>query len=232
MSDASIQDICYVGNLGVIGEIIEMRGAIASIQVYEETSGIGPGEPVESTGQALSVELGPGIVSQMYDGIQRPLDVFAEQTKSNFLSRGVKISPLDHEKKWAFQPTVSTASKVIAGDILGTVEETALITHKIMVPPGISGNVIEISNGAFTLDECIAIIATATGKKEITMLQKWPIRKLRPVQEKRNPDLPMITGQRVIDTFFPVAKGGAAAVPGSFGAGKTVVQYQIAKWAD
>lgn len=232
MADASIQDICYVGDLGVIGEIIEMRGTVASIQVYEETSGIGPGEPVETTGEALSVELGPGIVSQMYDGIQRPLNVFADRTKSNFLSRGVKINALDHEKKWDFQATVSADCQVVAGDILGIVEETALITHKIMVPYGIEGIVEEINSGTFSIDECIAVISTPQGKEEITMMQKWPIRQLRPVQEKRNPSVPMITGQRVIDTFFPVTKGGAAAVPGPFGAGKTVVQHQIAKWAD
>ncbi len=232
MAHASIQDMCYVGEIGVVGEIIEMRGDVASIQVYEETSGIGPGEPVQSTGEALSVELAPGIVSQMFDGIQRPLDVFAKQTKSNFLSRGIKIEALDHQKKWYFTPAVSIGDQVVAGDVIGTVDETKLITHKIMVPVGMNGAVKDIYSGAYTIDEVVCLLETAEGDVELTMLQKWPVRRLRPVKEKHNPDVPMITGQRVIDTFFPVTKGGAAAVPGPFGAGKTVVQHQIAKWAD
>ncbi|MCD5003227.1 V-type ATP synthase subunit A [Enterococcus saccharolyticus] len=232
MAHASIQDICYVGDIGVIGEIIEMRGDVASIQVYEETSGIGPGEPVHSTGEALSVELAPGIISQMFDGIQRPLDVFANQTQSNFLTRGVKISALDHEKKWLFQATAEVGATVSEGDILGYVQETKLISHKIMVPVGISGTIKTIQTGDFMIDEIVCVLETTTGEIELPMLQKWPVRRLRPVKEKHNPDVPMITGQRVIDTFFPVTKGGAAAVPGPFGAGKTVVQHQIAKWAD
>ncbi|WP_122644910.1 V-type ATP synthase subunit A [Enterococcus mediterraneensis] len=232
MGHASIQDICYVGDLGVIGEIIEMRGDVASIQVYEETSGIGPGEPVRSTGEALSVELAPGIISQMFDGIQRPLDKFMEQTKSNFLLRGVQLPALDHEKKWTFQPAMQTGDAVSGGDIVGTVQETKLITHKIMVPAGISGKISNIEAGEFTIDEPVYTIETDNGEKSFAMLQKWPVRRARPVKEKMNPDAPMITGQRVIDTFFPVTKGGAAAVPGPFGAGKTVVQHQIAKWAD
>lgn len=232
MGHASIQDICYVGDLGVIGEIIEMRGDVASIQVYEETSGIGPGEPVRSTGEALSVELAPGIISQMFDGIQRPLDKFMEQTKSNFLLRGVQLPALDHEKKWTFQPAMQTGDAVSGGDIVGTVQETKLITHKIMVPAGISGRISSIEAGEFTIDEPVYTIETDNGEKSFSMLQKWPVRRARPVKEKMNPDAPMITGQRVIDTFFPVTKGGAAAVPGPFGAGKTVVQHQIAKWAD
>ena len=232
MEQAAIQDICYVGDLGVIGEIIEMRGDVASIQVYEETAGIGPGEPVKTTGEALSVELGPGIVSQMFDGIQRPLDTFKEQTDSNFLSRGVQIPALDNTKKWWFDATVEEGITVSAGDIVGTVNETKIITHKIMVPNGVKGTLKKITSGEFTIDETVYVIETQNGLEEFSMLQKWPVRRGRPVSEKLNPEAPMITGQRVIDTFFPVVKGGAAAVPGPFGAGKTVVQHQIAKWAD
>ena len=232
MEQAAIQDICYVGDLGVIGEIIEMRGDVASIQVYEETAGIGPGEPVKTTGEALSVELGPGIVSHMFDGIQRPLDTFKEQTDSNFLSRGVQIPALDHTKKWWFDATVEEGITVSAGDIVGTVNETKIITHKIMVPNGVKGTLKKITSGEFTIDETVYVIETQNGLEEFSMLQKWPVRRGRPVSEKLNPEAPMITGQRVIDTFFPVVKGGAAAVPGPFGAGKTVVQHQIAKWAD
>lgn len=232
MEQAAIQDICYVGDLGVIGEIIEMRDDVASIQVYEETAGIGPGEPVKTTGEALSVELGPGIVSQMFDGIQRPLDTFKEQTDSNFLSRGVQIPALDHTKKWWFDATVEEGITVSAGDIVGTVNETKIITHKIMVPNGVKGTLKKITSGEFTIDETVYVVETQNGLEEFSMLQKWPVRRGRPVSEKLNPEVPMITGQRVIDTFFPVVKGGAAAVPGPFGAGKTVVQHQIAKWAD
>ena len=232
MEQAAIQDICYVGDLGVIGEIIEMRGDVASIQVYEETAGIGPGEPVKTTGEALSVELGPGIVSQMFDGIQRPLDTFKEQTDSNFLSRGVQIPALDHTKKWWFDATVEEGITVSAGDIVGTVNETKIITHKIMVPNGVKGTLKKITSGEFTIDETVYVVETQNGLEEFSMLQKWPVRRGRPVSEKLNPEAPMITGQRVIDTFFPVVKGGAAAEPGPFGAGKTVVQHQIAKWAD
>ncbi|WP_430618228.1 V-type ATP synthase subunit A [Enterococcus sp. DIV1054d] len=232
MSDASIQDMCLVGELGVIGEIIEMRGDVASIQVYEETSGIGPGEPVRSTGEALSVELGPGIISQMFDGIQRPLDTFMEITQSNFLGRGVQLPALDHEKKWWFEATAEVGEFVVAGDVIGTVAETKVIQHKIMVPNGISGKISQLASGNFTIDEVVCVLETEQGSQELTMMQKWPVRRSRPIKEKRNPEAPMITGQRVIDTFFPVTKGGAAAVPGPFGAGKTVVQHQIAKWAD
>ncbi|MGM0213276.1 V-type ATP synthase subunit A [Enterococcus sp. AZ109] len=232
MAEAAIQDICYVGDLGVIGEIIEMRGDVASIQVYEETAGIGPGEPVKTTGEALSVELGPGIVSQMFDGIQRPLDTFKEVTQSNFLTRGVQLPALDHEKKWWFEAVIEVGTEVSAGDIIGEVQETKVINHKIMVPFGVSGKVKKVVSGEFTIDDTVYVLETADGDKEFSMLQKWPVRRGRPVKEKLNPEAPMITGQRVIDTFFPVVKGGAAAVPGPFGAGKTVVQHQIAKWAD
>ncbi|MBO0447141.1 V-type ATP synthase subunit A [Enterococcus ureilyticus] len=232
MSDASIQDICHVGELGVIGEIIEMRGDVASIQVYEETTGIGPGEPVVTTGEALSVELAPGLISEMFDGIQRPLDTFAQVTESNFLSRGVQIPALDRSKKWLFEPTVAVGDNVSTGDIIGLVQETKVIPHKIMVPYGIKGKVKEVKQGEFTIEDTIYVIETPTGDQEFTMMQKWPVRRSRPILEKLNPDVPLLTGQRVIDTFFPVTKGGAAAVPGPFGAGKTVVQHQIAKWAD
>ena len=224
--------MCLVGDLGVIGEIIEMRQDVASIQVYEETSGIGPGEPVRSTGEALSVELGPGIISQMFDGIQRPLDTFMEVTQSNFLGRGVQLPALDHEKQWWFEATIEEGTEVSAGDIIGYVDETKIIQHKIMVPNGIKGTVQKIESGSFTIDDPICVIETEQGLKELTMMQKWPVRRGRPIKQKLNPDVPMITGQRVIDTFFPVTKGGAAAVPGPFGAGKTVVQHQIAKWSD
>ncbi|HIX69497.1 MAG TPA: V-type ATP synthase subunit A [Candidatus Enterococcus stercoravium] len=232
MGHASIQDMCYVGDLGVIGEIIEMRGDVASIQVYEETTGIGPGEPVRSTGEALSVELAPGIVSQMFDGIQRPLDQFILQTNSNFLGRGVQLPALDHEKKWQFEAVANVGDNVTSGDIIGVVQETEVIQHKILVPNGVSGQLKAVTSGEFTIDEVVYTVTTADGDKDFTMLQKWPVRRPRPVKEKLNPDAPMITGQRVVDTFFPVTKGGAAAVPGPFGAGKTVVQHQIAKWAD
>jgi len=232
MGHASLEDICYVGDLGVVGEIIEMRGDVASIQVYEETSGIGPGEPVETTGEPLSVELAPGIMSQMFDGIQRPLETFMSITQSNFLTRGVQLPALDHEKKWPFVPTVEVGEVVSTGMVIGTVQETPLINHKIMVPHGVSGTVKAVYAGEFTIDETIYVLDTPKGERSFTMLQKWPVRHSRPVKQKLNPVEPMITGQRVIDTFFPIAKGGASAVPGPFGAGKTVVQHQIAKWAD
>lgn len=232
MGHASLEDICYVGDLGVVGEIIEMRGSIASIQVYEETSGIGPGEPVRTTGEPLSVELAPGIMSQMFDGIQRPLETFMALTQSNFLKRGVQLPALDHEKKWTFEPTITVGTEVTSGMVIGVVQETPLILHKIMVPNGITGRVKEVFAGDFTIDETVYILETPKGEQSFSMLQKWPVRHSRPVKQKLNPEEPMITGQRVIDTFFPIAKGGASAVPGPFGAGKTVVQHQIAKWAD
>ena len=232
MGHASLEDICYVGDLGVVGEIIEMRGTIASIQVYEETSGIGPGEPVRTTGEPLSVELAPGIMSQMFDGIQRPLETFMELTQSNFLKRGAQLPALDHEKKWTFEPTIAVGTEVTPGMVIGVVQETPLLLHKIMVPNGVTGRVKEVFAGDFTIDETVYILETPKGERSFSMLQKWPVRHSRPVKQKLNPVEPMITGQRVIDTFFPIAKGGASAVPGPFGAGKTVVQHQIAKWAD
>ncbi|MDT2834134.1 V-type ATP synthase subunit A [Vagococcus carniphilus] len=232
MSDANIQDICHVGDNQLVGEIIEMREDVASIQVYEETSGIGPGEPVVTTKEPLVVELGPGVMSQMFDGIQRPLKTFQETTQSNYLKRGVHIPSLNREKSWAFTPLVEVGDKLTTGDFIGSVEETASVSHKIMVPHQVTGVVKEIKSGEFTLDETVCVIETDSGLKELTMLQKWPVRRARPISEKVYPTDPLITGQRVIDTFFPVAKGGAAAVPGPFGAGKTVVQHQIAKWSD
>ena len=232
MEDANIQDICRVGHLGLIGEIIEMRKDIASIQVYEETSGIGPGEPVETTGEALSVELAPGIVSQMFDGIQRPLNKFKEVSQSDFLVRGTNVDPLDREKEWEFVPTASVGQEVEAGDIIGYVQETKVVQHKIMVPYGVKGKLVKVEAGNFKIEDTVYQIETESGVRDFNLIQRWPVRRGRPYKVKKNTEVPMLTGQRVIDTFFPVTKGGAAAVPGPFGAGKTVVQHQIAKWAD
>ncbi|HEV4588245.1 TPA: V-type ATP synthase subunit A [Streptococcus pneumoniae] len=233
MQEANIQDICRVGKLGLIGEIIEMRRDQASIQVYEETSGLGPGEPVVTTGEPLSVELGPGLISQMFDGIQRPLDRFKLATHNDFIVRGVEVPSLDRDIKWHFDSTISIGQKVSTGDILGTVKETEVVNHKIMVPYGISGEVVSIASGDFTIDEVVYEIKKLDGSfYKGTLMQKWPVRKARPVSKRLIPEEPLITGQRVIDTFFPVTKGGAAAVPGPFGAGKTVVQHQVAKFAN
>lgn len=233
MQEANIQDICRVGDLGLIGEIIEMRRDQASIQVYEETSGLGPGEPVITTGSPLSVELGPGLISQMFDGIQRPLERFQTITESDFLVRGVQLPNLDREAKWDFVPSLSVGDAVEAGDILGTVQETNLVEHRIMVPVGVSGRLTNISAGSFTVEETVYEIEQADGSIfKGTLMQKWPVRRGRPFAQKLIPVEPLVTGQRVIDTFFPVTKGGAAAVPGPFGAGKTVVQHQVAKFAN
>ena len=232
MEDANIQDICRVGHLGLIGEIIEMRKDIASIQVYEETSGIGPGEPVETTGEALSVELAPGIVSQMFDGIQRPLNKFKEVSQSDFLVRGTNVDALDREKEWEFVPTVTVGQEVEAGDIIGYVQETKVVQHKIMVPFGVKGKLTKVEAGNFKIEDTVYQVETESGVRDFNLIQRWPVRRGRPYKVKKNTEVPMLTGQRVIDTFFPVTKGGAAAVPGPFGAGKTVVQHQIAKWAD
>ena len=233
MQEANIQDICRVGDLGLIGEIIEMRRDQASIQVYEETSGLGPGEPVITTGSPLSVELGPGLISQMFDGIQRPLERFQTITESDFLVRGVQLPNLDREAKWDFVPSLSVGDAVEAGDILGTVQETNLVEHRIMVPVGVSGRLTNISAGSFTVEETVYEIEQADGSVfKGTLMQKWPVRRGRPFAQKLIPVEPLVTGQRVIDTFFPVTKGGAAAVPGPFGAGKTVVQHQVAKFAN
>ena len=232
MEEANIYDVCKVGEKGLIGEIIEMRGDRASIQVYEETSGIGPGDPVVTSGEPLSVELGPGLIESMFDGIQRPLDAIMEVAQSSFLKKGISVPSLNREKKWEFKKAVEIGDEVNAGDVIGLVQETAVVLQKIMIPYGISGKVKEIKEGQFTVLDTVCVVETERGDKEVTLMQKWPVRKGRPYASKLNPTEPMTTGQRVIDTFFPVAKGGAAAVPGPFGAGKTVVQHQIAKWGD
>lgn len=232
MDEANIYDVCKVGEKGLIGEIIEMRGNKASIQVYEETSGIGPGDPVYTTGEPLSVELGPGLIESMFDGIQRPLDAYLEAAQSNFLKKGIEVPSLNRVKKWTFEPKVNEGDKVTSGTVIGVIQETPVVQHRIMVPYGIEGTVKEIKSGDFTIEEIVCIIETDKGLKELNLMQKWPVRKGRPYVRKLNPVAPMVTGQRVIDTFFPVAKGGTASVPGPFGAGKTVVQHQIAKWGD
>ena len=231
MEDANVYDVVEVSDNKLIGEIIEMRGDKASIQVYEETTGIGPGDVVVSTGSPLSIELGPGMIEQMFDGIQRPLE--ALQAKAgDFLLRGVSVLPLNREKKWDFVPTVNVGDEVSEGNVIGTVQETSVVSHKIMVPPSVSGKIVEINSGEHTVDEIICKIETENGIKELNMIQKWPVRRGRPYSRKLDPVRPLVTGQRIIDTFFPVAKGGAAAIPGPFGSGKTVVQHQLAKWAD
>ena len=232
MEEANIYDVVKVGEKKLIGEIIEMRGDKASIQVYEETTGIGTADPVITTGEPLSLELGPGLIESMFDGIQRPLDAFERAAKSPFLVRGIAVNALDREKVWTFVPTVKEGDEVEAGDVIGTVQETAVVLHKIMVPYGVSGKVKSIKGGDFTVDSTVCVVETAKGDRELSLMQKWPARKGRPYATKLKPDAPMTTGQRVIDTFFPVTKGGAAAVPGPFGAGKTVTQHQIAKWGD
>jgi V/A-type H+-transporting ATPase subunit A len=232
MRDANMFDVVRVSEQRLIGEIIEIHGDQASIQVYEETSGLGPGEPVESTGAPLSVELGPGLISSIFDGIQRPLVDIMEATGTN-LKRGVEIPSLNREKKWHFVPSVKAGDRVEAGDILGTVQETEIVVQKIMLPVGMQGTLETISEGDFTVTETIAVLVKADGTKEyLTLMQKWPVRIGRPYKQKLSPDKPLVTGQRVIDTLFPIAKGGVAAVPGPFGSGKTVVQHQLAKWAE
>ncbi|MEF3317421.1 V-type ATP synthase subunit A [Peptoniphilus grossensis] len=231
MEDANVYDVVEVSKDKLIGEVIEMRGDKASIQVYEETTGIGPGDEVYTTGAPLSVELGPGMIEQMFDGIQRPL-VGLRDEAGDFLKRGVTVNPLNREKKWEFKKVAKVGDSVEAGDILGTVEETAVVTHKIMVPNGVKGKIKDIKEGSFTVEETIAVIETEKGDKNLTMIQKWPVRKGRPYKKKVDPREPLVTGQRVIDTFFPITKGGTAAIPGPFGSGKTVVQHQLAKWAD
>ncbi len=232
MQEADMFDVVRVGDLGLVGEIIEMRGDRASIQVYEDTAGLGPGAPVISTGAPLSVELGPGLIETMYDGIQRPLEVMRNKSGSN-IPRGIKVDSLDRTKKWEFTPTVKKGETVESGDIIGEVQETIVVKQRIMVPFGIEGTVETIESGSFTVDDIVCTVKTVSGEvKEIKMMQKWPVRRGRPYKEKLVPEMPLITGQRVIDTLFPIAKGGVAAVPGPFGSGKTVVQHQLAKWAD
>ena len=241
MQDANMYDVVLVGDQGLTGEIIEMRGDRASIQVYEETAGLGPGAPVVSTGAPLSVELGPGLIETMYDGIQRPLEGMMKVAGSN-ITRGIKVPSLDRERKWEFVPSMKVGDMVESGDIIGSVQETVVVNHKIMVPVGIVGKIVDIKAGNFTVEETICKVELtedfgrekmkAGEIKELTLMQKWPVRNGRPYQKKLVPTTPLITGQRVIDTMFPIAKGGVAAVPGPFGSGKTVVQHQLAKWAD
>lgn len=231
MRDANMSDVVRVSDKRLIGEIIEMHGDEASIQVYEETSGLGPGEPVESTGAPMSVELGPGLITSIYDGIQRPLDDIMKISGNN-LQRGVEVASLKRDKKWEFVPVAKVGDEVEVGDVLGTVQETAVVEQKIMVPYGVAGTVKEIKAGEFTVEEVVAVVSTKDGDKELTMMQKWPVRKGRPYVKKLPLDAPLVTGQRVVDTFFPIAKGGVAAVPGPFGSGKTVIQHQLAKWAE
>ena len=231
MADSKMYDVVRVSEKQLIGEIIELRGDLASIQVYEETSGLGPGENVYSTGSALSVELAPGLIEGIYDGIQRPLSKLRE-VSGDRIARGVTVSAVDHEKKWEFVPTVKKGDKVVPGNVIGTVQENVLVEHRIMVPVGVEGTIKEIKKGKFTVDETVAVVSSPDGDKNVCMLQKWPVRKGRPYAEKLAPVAPLVTGQRVIDTLFPIAKGGVAAVPGPFGSGKTVVQHQLAKWAD
>ena len=231
MRDANMFDVVRVSSQRLIGEIIEIHGDEASIQVYEETSGLGPGEPVESMGVPMSVELGPGLITSIYDGIQRPLDDIMKISGNN-LKRGVEVASLKRDKKWEFVPVAKAGDEVEAGDVLGTVQETIVVQQKIMVPYGIKGTIKEIKEGTFTVEDIVAVVETEKGEKELTMMQKWPVRRGRPYKKKLPPEMPLVTGQRVIDTFFPIAKGGVAAVPGPFGSGKTVIQHQLAKWAE
>ena len=231
MADAKLYDVVRVSEKGLIGEIIELRGDKASIQVYEETSGLGPGEDVYSVGEPLSAELAPGLITGIFDGIQRPLSTLYFKYGDR-ISRGVSVNNLDRERKWQFIPKVKVGDTVEEGDILGIVNETEIVEHRIIVPVGYAGKVLSIGDGEYTIEETIAEINTKDGKKPVAMLRKWPVRKGRPYKQKLSPSKPMVTGQRVIDTLFPIAKGGVAAVPGPFGSGKTVVQHQLAKWAD
>ena len=231
MRDANMFDVVRVSKQRLIGEIIEIHGDEASIQVYEETSGLGPGEPVESMGVPMSVELGPGLITSIYDGIQRPLDDIMK-VSGNSLKRGVEVPSLKRDLKWEFVPTVQVGDEVAEGDVFGTVQETIVVQQKIMVPYGVKGKVKEIKSGEFTVEDVVCVVETENGDKELTMMQKWPVRRGRPYQKKLPPKMPLVTGQRVIDTFFPIAKGGVAAVPGPFGSGKTVIQHQLAKWAE
>ncbi len=232
MDDVKVYDVVRVSEQRLIGEVIELRGDKASIQVYEETAGLGPGEIVESTGAPLSVELGPGLIQSIFDGIQRPLERIVEMAGDR-ITRGIEVTSLDHDKKWQFDAVAKVGDKVTGGTVLGTVQETKVVLHKVMVPPNVSGEITWVHDGEATIVDTIAKLKTDKGEEvELQMLQKWPVRIGRPYESKLPPLQPMVTGQRVIDTFFPVAKGGVAAVPGPFGSGKTVVQHQLAKWAD
>ena len=233
MRDANMFDVCRVSDRRLIGEIIEIHGDEASVQVYEETAGLAPGEPVESTGAPLSVELGPGLIGSIYDGIQRPLVEIMEQTQSNLLSRGIEVPSLNREKVWHFTPVAKAGDKVVGGDVIGTVQETHIVTQKIMIPPNTEGTIKSIQEGDYKVTDTVCVLAKEDGTElEINLIQKWPVRRERPYARKLAPDMPLITGQRVIDALFPIAKGGVAAIPGPFGSGKTVVQHQLAKWAE
>ena len=233
MQEANMADVVRVGEQRLIGEILNMTGDAASIQVYEETSGLGPGAEVVTTGAPLSVELGPGLIENIYDGIQRPLEVIREVSGSNNLPRGVEVPALDREKKWEFTPVVKPGDKVVGGDVLGTVQETDSILHKIMLPPKMKGTIVSIQSGSFTVTEPVYVLQQEDGSQvELPMMQKWPVRVGRPYKHKYPPTIPLQSGQRIVDTFFPVAKGGTAAIPGPFGSGKTVMQHALAKWSD
>ncbi len=231
MRDANMFDVVRVSDKRLIGEIIEMHGDRASVQVYEETSGLGTGEPVESTGEPMSVELGPGLIGSIFDGIQRPLDDIMKISGNN-LSRGVEVSSLKRELEWEFKPVMKSGDSVVPGDIVGTVQETDVVLHKIMVPVGVEGKIISINPGKYHVTDVVCEIETSKGIYKMTLMQKWPVRRGRPYAKKLSPDMPLVTGQRVIDTMFPIAKGGVAAIPGPFGSGKTVTQHQLAKWAE
>ncbi len=232
MRECNMYDVVHVSNMNLVGEVIEMHGDAASIQVYEETSGLGPGEPVVSTGTQLSVELGPGLIESFYDGIQRPLDDIMKVSGNN-LNRGVSVPALKRDKVWQFKATAKVGDKVEGGDTIGTVQETEIVLHKIMVPAGVSGVIRDIRSGEYTVTDTVATVEDENGNThELSLMQKWPVRIGRPYKKKLSPDMPLITGQRVIDTLFPIAKGGVASVPGPFGSGKTVVQHQLAKWAE
>ncbi len=231
LDDPRMYDLVRVGRERLMGEVIELRGDEASIQVYEETGGLGPGDPVFTTGMPLSVELGPGLIESIYDGVQRPLNLLFEKA-GNYITRGMEMPGLSRDKEWEFVPTVKAGDEVVEGDILGTVQESTILEHRIMVPVGVSGRVQDIKGGSFTVTDVIATVGEGSDAAQVTMMQKWPVRKGRPYKKKLAPFAPLTTGQRVIDTFFPVAKGGTACVPGPFGSGKTVIQHQIAKWAD
>jgi len=231
LAGTRMYEMVRVGELRLFGEVIEIRGDEYSIQVYEETEGLGPGDPVYPTGEPLSVELGPGLITSIYDGVQRPLDVLAAQ-HGDYIVRGAEAPPLDRQKKWKFAPKVEKGTKVVPGDILGTVQESKVVEHRIMVPPDVSGTVVEIGEVECTVEGVVAKIETSEGVRDVTMLQKWPVRQGRNVSRKLPPHIPLTSGQRVLDMFFPITKGGTACVPGPFGSGKTVVQHQLAKWAD
>ena len=233
MEEANMADVVRVGEQRLIGEILTMTGGSASIQVYEETSGLGPGAEVVTTGAPLSVELGPGLIENIYDGIQRPLEVIMEKVQGNNLPRGVEVPALDREKKWDFVPTVEPGAQVVGGDVIGTVQETDSILHKIMIPPKMQGKIVSIQGGSYTVTETVAVLEQPNGTKtELSLMQKWPVRVGRPYKHKYPPTIPLQSGQRIVDTFFPVAKGGTAAIPGPFGSGKTVMQHALAKWSD